>query len=274
MSKQERATRTRTALILSAARLFERYGYVKASLDEISSGAGVSRGALHFHFESKAALADAVEHTAATTLHHTAHNLPHHTNPIQTLIDLSHRMIHLLHHDITVRAGFRLNTDTSPRTPLNLRHQWHTCIHHHVTQAAHQHSLAPHISPDALTNIIVATTTGLETLARTNPTWLTPTPLTHFWQLLLPTITNPPTNPHTNPHPTPTPTPTPPTSTETGTGTETGTPPETKTRPTTNSTPHTHRPGPDTKTKTKTKTGTTDARPHTKNRPKKTASTL
>ncbi|MFD4632521.1 ScbR family autoregulator-binding transcription factor [Streptomyces sp. NPDC058284] len=199
MSQQERATRTRNALLLSAAERFERHGYLKASLDEISSGAGVSRGALHFHFENKAALAHAVEQAAAHTLHKAAHTTPpDHTSTLQNLINLSHHMIYLLHHDTVVRAGFRLTCDSSPETPLDLRHQWHTCVHHLATRAADEHTLAPHISPEALTTTIVATTTGLEILSRTSPTWLTSVPLTHFWQLLLPTITNPA-------HPMPTP---------------------------------------------------------------------
>ena len=55
MVKQERALRTREALIESAAEVFDREGFSVASLTAISSRAGVSNGALHFHFASKAA---------------------------------------------------------------------------------------------------------------------------------------------------------------------------------------------------------------------------
>ncbi|MGW1223275.1 TetR family transcriptional regulator, partial [Streptomyces californicus] len=48
MTKQERAARTRQALIRSAAAVFEQHGYAQARLAQISSGAGVSTGALHF----------------------------------------------------------------------------------------------------------------------------------------------------------------------------------------------------------------------------------
>lgn len=66
--KQERAVHTRQSLIRSAAEAFERHGYVRTSLAEISSSAGVSTGALHFHFENKAAIASTVEATAAVLL--------------------------------------------------------------------------------------------------------------------------------------------------------------------------------------------------------------
>lgn len=205
MSKQERATRTRNALILSAATLFDQHGYTRTSLEEISTRAGVSRGALHFHFPNKAALADAIEQTAARTLHHTAHPTPPtKVSALQHLMDLTHRMIHLLHHDITVRAAFRLTHDPGPRTH-DLRNQWHTYIHQLTTQAAREHTLTPQTTPEALTTTITVTTTGLEVLTRTNPHMLTPTPLTHFWQLLLPTITHPHTLATLHPNGSPTP---------------------------------------------------------------------
>ncbi|MGW7049656.1 TetR family transcriptional regulator [Streptomyces avermitilis] len=63
--RQERAIRTRNALIESAAALFARHGYEVVSLSTISARAGVSNGALHFHFPSKTALAEAVGAAAA-----------------------------------------------------------------------------------------------------------------------------------------------------------------------------------------------------------------
>ncbi|WP_306338658.1 ScbR family autoregulator-binding transcription factor [Streptomyces sp. KL118A] len=194
MSKQERATRTRNALILSAAELFERYGYVRASLDEISSGAGVSRGALHFHFENKAAVADAVEQAAAQALRVTADGVPPgQVSAVQSLMDLSHRMVHLLHGDVVVRAGFRLNCDTGPRTPLDLRQEWQACVHRLVARAADERALAAGVSPEGLVATVVATTVGLEVLSRANRGWLSSSSLTSFWQLLLPSVASPPT---------------------------------------------------------------------------------
>src|SRR5258705_4564694 len=65
MVNQERAARTKRNLIRSAAEVFEREGYAAASLTVISSQAGVSNGALHFHFASKEDLAREVEGAAA-----------------------------------------------------------------------------------------------------------------------------------------------------------------------------------------------------------------
>ncbi|MFJ4092281.1 TetR family transcriptional regulator [Kitasatospora sp. NPDC089913] len=58
--RQERARQTRRALLCAAATEFDLYGYEGTSLARISRSAGVTLGALTFHFASKAALADAV----------------------------------------------------------------------------------------------------------------------------------------------------------------------------------------------------------------------
>lgn len=68
MAKQERAVRTREALLRSAAEIFDTDGFVSASLSAICSKAGVSSGALHFHFASKGALAEAIERAAEARL--------------------------------------------------------------------------------------------------------------------------------------------------------------------------------------------------------------
>ncbi|MEW2040835.1 TetR family transcriptional regulator [Streptomyces sp. NPDC005534] len=68
MTRQERAVRTREALIEAAARLFDRDGYEVTSLAAVTAKAQVSAGALYFHFATKADLADAVTHAALSRL--------------------------------------------------------------------------------------------------------------------------------------------------------------------------------------------------------------
>lgn len=57
---QERAVRTREAVLTAAAEVFEKYGYSAATVEQISAQAKTTKGALYFHFPSKAALAVAV----------------------------------------------------------------------------------------------------------------------------------------------------------------------------------------------------------------------
>jgi AcrR family transcriptional regulator len=57
---RERTRRTRRRLLLAAAGLFEEAGYHGASVSDILAAAGLTKGALYFHFRSKYALAEAL----------------------------------------------------------------------------------------------------------------------------------------------------------------------------------------------------------------------
>ncbi|MFB6556126.1 ScbR family autoregulator-binding transcription factor [Streptomyces sp. NPDC056405] len=189
MKKQERAIRTRHALIRSAAELFEQRGYVQARLAEISSGAGVSSGALHFHFPNKTAVADAVESEAGRILRRSARKAyDDQPNALQTLVDVSHVLAHLLRQDVVVRAGFRLNCDNTLRTGLSLRQEWQSCVQQLLAQAADEGSLKPGLPQRDLVMALVAATTGFEILSRENHQWLSRRSLSRYWRLLLPSV--------------------------------------------------------------------------------------
>src|SRR5512139_3216729 len=53
---QQRSEETRSRILESAIKLFSKRGYNKASVDDICAEAGISKGALYHHFESKQAL--------------------------------------------------------------------------------------------------------------------------------------------------------------------------------------------------------------------------
>ena len=57
---QDRAIRTRQALLDAASIEFDANGYLATRLVDISSRAGVTRGSLYFHFDSKANVASAL----------------------------------------------------------------------------------------------------------------------------------------------------------------------------------------------------------------------
>ncbi|MFF9164837.1 TetR family transcriptional regulator [Streptomyces longwoodensis] len=65
MARQERAEQTRQRIVEAAASEFAGHGYDGTSLHGIVRTAGVTMGALTFHFRSKSALADAVQESGA-----------------------------------------------------------------------------------------------------------------------------------------------------------------------------------------------------------------
>jgi AcrR family transcriptional regulator len=60
LTQVQRTARTRAALVGAARALFAAQGFAATSRDEIAERAGVTRGALYHHFDSKTALAAAV----------------------------------------------------------------------------------------------------------------------------------------------------------------------------------------------------------------------
>ncbi|AOO83291.1 hypothetical protein BHK69_25135 [Bosea vaviloviae] len=57
---KEQAAETRQTILQAAEALFLQRGYETCSLDEIAAAAGVSRGAVHFHFHNKLGLLFAI----------------------------------------------------------------------------------------------------------------------------------------------------------------------------------------------------------------------
>jgi AcrR family transcriptional regulator len=72
---QVRAAGTRQLLINTAARLIDTNGMASTGINELLSVAGVSKGALYFHFSSKAALFEAVCDEAASQVRGLTDNL-------------------------------------------------------------------------------------------------------------------------------------------------------------------------------------------------------
>ncbi|MFJ9345388.1 TetR family transcriptional regulator [Streptomyces sp. NPDC101237] len=66
MARQERAEQTRRRIVEAAAAEFAEHGYDGTSLHRIVRSAGVTMGALTFHFPSKSGLADAVQEAGTT----------------------------------------------------------------------------------------------------------------------------------------------------------------------------------------------------------------
>lgn len=192
MSQQERAVRTRNQLLLTAAASFQRRGFSRTSLTEVSRRAGVSSGALYFHFTSKEALAAAVEAEAARMLQAAARRTYRsRSSPMQTLIDTSHALVSLLRSDIVTQAGFQLNCDGHARSRTDLRQEWHGCIQRLLAEAGRGGALLPTASRQAAASVIVSATIGFDVLGREDEQWISAGSVTALWDLLLPGLVTP-----------------------------------------------------------------------------------
>ncbi|QEV57392.1 TetR/AcrR family transcriptional regulator [Streptomyces spectabilis] len=110
--KQERAARTREALVQAAAEAFDRAGFHGTSLGRISKAAGISMGALTFHFPTKDELADTVQLRGLTVTRDAVQRLlTGREAALETVVDLTLELAALLQEEAVVRAAARLTRE-------------------------------------------------------------------------------------------------------------------------------------------------------------------
>ncbi|MFE3624510.1 TetR family transcriptional regulator [Streptomyces sp. NPDC059131] len=191
MAQQERAARTRDMLIESAAELFDRKGFALASLSMISARAGVSNGALHFHFGSKTSLAEAVEKEAVYRLARITGRSGDQApgGALQLLIDATHSLVQGLGRDAILRAGF------DPRQSLGsqgaagaARGLWRGWVAEVLDRADREGATARGVPTDTVAATVVAVTMGLGLPNGQGGQGGSSNAVTRFWGLLLPRL--------------------------------------------------------------------------------------
>ncbi|GAB2786394.1 ScbR family autoregulator-binding transcription factor [Streptomyces daliensis] len=189
MTRQERAARTRCELVHAAAVLFEQQGFAQTTLNGICREVGVSSGALHFHFENKAAIANAIEEKASSTLRHTvSRQRPRRAGALQELIDTSHVLVAQLRDDLIVRSGVRLSHDIARQGGPAFRQEWQARVRALLEEAKEDGSLAPGVSVAEVAATVTLATVGLMALGRSDTEWLSGSSVTGFWRLVLPQL--------------------------------------------------------------------------------------
>ncbi len=159
--RQERAEITRQAILDGAAVAFDHSGFDGTSLSDVVRHAGVTKGALYFHFQSKEALARALMDEQFQV----AEGVGAIEDPgLQTVIDLTHQMAHALRTNARVRAGIRLLvefgsfTDPDP-SPNN---SWIDTCHRCLVPAQDRGDVHPGLDTHDLSTLLVGSFTGIQ----------------------------------------------------------------------------------------------------------------
>ncbi|CAL9489481.1 A-factor receptor protein [Streptomyces sp. enrichment culture] len=194
MVKQERAQRTLRRIISAAADRFEQDGYSGTTLDDITRAAGVSKGALYFHFASKKEVADAVaEHSYGLLedLLDTAGSPD--DSALQQLIDRTHGLSRLLHTEPTLRAALRFHREWADLEP-DFDHYalWQGAVERLLAHAAERHELRGGLPGEAGRVLAMVTLFSVESLAvRRLPEEEVAQQITDLWDVMLGAFASP-----------------------------------------------------------------------------------
>ncbi|MFD3947191.1 ScbR family autoregulator-binding transcription factor [Streptomyces sp. NPDC058579] len=187
--KQERAVRTRNLIIKAAAELFDEEGYEGASVTRIVKRAGVTLGALYFHFPSKQDLAHEVMNAQPYVIEPLLES-----SGLQRLVDITLVWAHRLQTDPMLRAGVRLAVEQSR---FGMRDSdsfegWKDIMVGHLEVARADGSLREGVSPEEVAQFVVGACTGVQLYSQlvTGRADLTERTCS-MWRLLLPGIAAP-----------------------------------------------------------------------------------
>ncbi|MEU9705481.1 ScbR family autoregulator-binding transcription factor [Streptomyces sp. NPDC047981] len=187
--KQERAVRTRNLILTAAAELFDEEGYEGASVTRIVQRAGVTLGALYFHFPSKQDLAREVMNAQPYVIEPLLGS-----SGLQRLVDITLVWAHRLQTDPMLRAGVRLAVEQSRfgMRDIDSFEGWKDIMVGHLEVARAEGSLRAGVSPEEVAQFVVGACTGVQLYSQlvTGRADLTERTCA-MWRLLLPGIAAP-----------------------------------------------------------------------------------
>jgi len=192
-AKQERSVRTLERLITSAAQQFADRGFVRATLGDVSEAAGVTKGALFFHFATKDELADAVQARGEDILESAIGDIAgREAFSLQILVDATHELNRLLREDPFVRAGVRITRERTGAAASDFYPLWFGRLGKLLDDARRKGELDGEVADLSARTLVTAAVSGVEVLASMGVSadegdqWLT-----HLWDLFLPLLTPP-----------------------------------------------------------------------------------
>ncbi|MEU1625774.1 TetR family transcriptional regulator [Streptomyces sp. NPDC020096] len=186
---QVRAARTRQALINAAAKLIDDRGMKGTGLLDVSRAAGVSKGALYFHFTSKDELITAVADEARCSVRAlAAEHLDSQSSTLAGAARFTDAMSRRMREDHVLRAGLRLESEGAVSKVTggeSLRETWLSTLRGRLAKDAAEGALRQGTDARDTANLLAAVTVGLESLGREDESWWDPEVTSGIWQLLM-----------------------------------------------------------------------------------------
>ncbi|MFI1993767.1 ScbR family autoregulator-binding transcription factor [Actinoplanes sp. NPDC020271] len=182
--KQARAERTSAAVLLAAAEVFAEYGFTAATVMKIADRAGVTLGAVYFHYRSKEDLARAI-----VTRQPDFVVPPDSSKGLRRAIDLTRTWARQLASDPMLRAGGRLvwEQDRFMHDAENSHQQWTRLITTDLQGAQDTGELRPGVDVSAMARLVVNACTGAQMHSYVESRHMDlPSRVEEIWRCLLP----------------------------------------------------------------------------------------
>lgn len=178
--------RTRAVILRAAAEVFNEFGYSGASIRRVIDRAGVTQGAMYFHFASKEALAREVINSQPDTV------VPLVTSEgLQRVVDVTLAWACQLQKDALLQAGVRLAVEQGSfglRDDTSYR-EWAGIFTECLRVARQRGELLEGAVPEEVADHLVGTCTGIQLQARLTSSWEDlPRRVVRMWRYLLPGI--------------------------------------------------------------------------------------
>nr|WP_308019966.1 ScbR family autoregulator-binding transcription factor [Streptomyces sp. SP2-10] len=162
--------RTRRAVLEAAAAVFAERGYAAATITEILGRAGVTKGALYFHFDSKAALARGVLREQLRAEYHLPRDLK-----LQEWVDAGMTLATRLPQEPLLLAGVRLSADLQGQGVFDSAWPaWGGLTSCVLTEAKRRGEVLPHVVPEETAQVFLGSCVGVRSSLRpwpAGPTW-------------------------------------------------------------------------------------------------------
>ncbi|MFJ4784522.1 ScbR family autoregulator-binding transcription factor [Streptomyces sp. NPDC088794] len=163
--KQERAVRTRGQVLDAAAEAFATKGFPAVTVLDVAELAGVTKGAVYFHFANKEALAQAV----AEEFYHLLGVIGSEVeeaglSPLAAVAELLERTARAFRDDTMVQAGARLQIERSLiGVEMPMPYLGYTeSLTRWLRQAQSQSQLPPGTSPESTSRVLVSAFFGAQ----------------------------------------------------------------------------------------------------------------
>lgn len=106
---KQQSEQTRQRILTAARRAFARYGVTRTTLDHVAKLAGVTRGAIYWHFSNKLALFQAMrERVSLPLVDQTDFVSLHDADPLRAVEDFLRGIMHGIESDLATRQTFQI----------------------------------------------------------------------------------------------------------------------------------------------------------------------